>query len=816
MSVLLFSNYGNNSSNKSYLGKNSTMNSCLSADLFSGGNNSGFLLNFGNQRLGSLSPHESPSGENSRFGYSTPMDRKRKSEDSGKDVAFNSLGIKVTRPPGFDINTPNHYSLGKSIFDSSFNSGLGIGNSFNACATNSNLNYGSINLGIESGLNSNSNLEFKQDINIISNGYNEHVNGRFDSDTSEQNNEGRVRSMFQELGLLDNPSKPLEYSRLDRLYTSKKSIPLSTKSSYNTSNNTFGSDSESLLNDSSEFSLLSHSHSNNSEHLSASSHTSTRYNSPLFNLHNVSGYKSKNQFSGNYNLESNIHKQRNLQDDTYNYLSIEPRHAIDDTLDVIWGTQNRNQIKNTNQDIHSNDESKRISPQQFSTRQHLFNKEKFVSQNYSKPNFDLSAYFEPENTFQESIGNKNFTTKSLLETKLQKEFDFKYSRDIPKNINKKRPEECQPIKVPEYWFSIDEKSSRNFQSQIDTWRLEYDSLLSISIVNKMIDNIVEITKSEFGNFVIQKLVVNGDIKTVEKILDRIKAHIVDFSKNEYGCRVIQRLLEFTQNRNDHQQQENNSNSNDIKNNRINKFQSPKQHSIDLLSDKIQTVVLREIKPFLMDCIFDISGNHVVQKIICTFNPQLLGFIFKEAAENQMSISTNRFGCHVMQKLVEMHSTNTMFIPILKSINSQIPILIIDKFGNYVLQQIIKNSTAKDVNDSEVVSYVINNFVKCSKHKIASNVVELSLPLIDEKKLSKIIYLVFTIEDTRKSKPLLIELIQDKFANYVIQKLLVAVKDSDFKALATLITKFLPEIRTISSTKNFVTKFQKIMDLKRFI
>lgn len=103
--------------------------------------------------------------------------------------------------------------------------------------------------------------------------------------------------------------------------------------------------------------------------------------------------------------------------------------------------------------------------------------------------------------------------------------------------------------------------------------------------------------------------------------------------------------------------------------------------------------------------------------------------------------------------------------ILREIHTCVPTLVIDQFGNYVIQHVIENGDEKD--RSRIISVVISQLFMYSKHKFASNVVEKSIEFGEPGQKAEILRLL-TATNEKGENPAL-ALVRDQYGNYVIRK-----------------------------------------------
>lgn len=102
---------------------------------------------------------------------------------------------------------------------------------------------------------------------------------------------------------------------------------------------------------------------------------------------------------------------------------------------------------------------------------------------------------------------------------------------------------------------------------------------------------------------------------------------------------------------------------------------------------------------------------------------------------------------------------------LQEVHASAASLIVDQYGNYVMQHIIEHGLEED--RARTIALVTSQLVNFSKHKFASNVVEDSIESGSKEQRQRIVATMTAVNEKGQS-PLQI-LITDQYGNYVIRK-----------------------------------------------
>ncbi|XP_022772301.1 putative pumilio homolog 7, chloroplastic isoform X2 [Durio zibethinus] len=278
-----------------------------------------------------------------------------------------------------------------------------------------------------------------------------------------------------------------------------------------------------------------------------------------------------------------------------------------------------------------------------------------------------------------------------------------------------------------YYMAKDQNGCRLLQRIFDEGRCLYVQI----IFNEIIDNIVELMMDPFGNYLVQKLL---DVCTEEQRLQIVlmvtkeAGQLVRISLNTYGTRVVQKLIETLKSR----------------------------QQISLIKSAL--------KPGILDLIKDLNGNHVLQRCLQCLDNEDNKIIFDAASKFCVDIATHRHGCCVLQHCIA-HSNGQHRDKLITRISKNGLLLAQDPFGNYVVQYIIGLKVPSAIGN--LLSQFKGHFVQLSMQKFSSHVVEKCLKHFAESRSQIVRELISVVHFE--------QLLQDPFANYVIQSALAVTK-----------------------------------------
>jgi len=117
---------------------------------------------------------------------------------------------------------------------------------------------------------------------------------------------------------------------------------------------------------------------------------------------------------------------------------------------------------------------------------------------------------------------------------------------------------------------------------------------------------------------------------------------------------------------------------------------------------------------------DINGTHILLKFFTSFDLSFIKFAYDLINENLMEISLHKNGCCAIQKCLEI-ATGIVKRSLISNIIENCLSLIIDPYGNYVVQHVIYLRDHED--NKQMIKSFLNDITFFSKQKFSSNVVE---------------------------------------------------------------------------------------------
>ena len=292
------------------------------------------------------------------------------------------------------------------------------------------------------------------------------------------------------------------------------------------------------------------------------------------------------------------------------------------------------------------------------------------------------------------------------------------------------------------------------------------------IYSKLQGNFINVIKSHKGSRIFQNYLKNTHSDILHQILMEILPNLKDLIIDPYANYFCRKFFTYLN------QKDRNEYLNAIKDNLIelccnNIGTYPIQGIIEYIGSKTEkNLIINSIKNYITKLAYDPYGCHVLEKIISSFEEDLIVFIYDFILNNFLDLSYNSNGICVIKKVITFIHKYKFQEQIKKIIKENAMDLIKHSYGNYVFQVLINYW-----NEDEVIKTLYlfkNKLTMLSMEKYASNVMERWI----EKSDKILSYYIYEIVQSGKIG----EIMKNNFGNYVIQKALKIATGENEKIL----------------------------------
>jgi len=162
------------------------------------------------------------------------------------------------------------------------------------------------------------------------------------------------------------------------------------------------------------------------------------------------------------------------------------------------------------------------------------------------------------------------------------------------------------------------------------------------------------------------------------------------------------------------------------------------------------------------------------------------------------VSTHKHGCCVVQRALDFASDAQKSFVVEKVIEHSF-VLVQDAFGNYVVQYVLE-MPIPDI-ATRFARNLRGRFIELAMQKFSSNVVEKIMNSGEKEALDIILDEIINCKDMPR-------LLQDPFANYVVQTALTTASDAQHKQLAAIIIPHQNVFRNTLYSKRIMAKLYR--------
>ncbi|TMW59017.1 hypothetical protein Poli38472_007162 [Pythium oligandrum] len=327
-------------------------------------------------------------------------------------------------------------------------------------------------------------------------------------------------------------------------------------------------------------------------------------------------------------------------------------------------------------------------------------------------------------------------------------------------------------------MSKDQNGCRLLQEQLDFYE-ERKELCDV-IYGESVEHLAEMMVDPFGNYLFQKLLERAKPLQRLEIIRRVSGNLVAAALNLHGTRSVQKVVEVCAT--SAEVVELDSDGNELR--RVN----------------LPDLIVEALKDDAVRLCIDSNGNHVIQRALQFMKPEYNQFVFDAVCKECTTVGTHRHGCCVLQRCLDA-ANDTQKREVITQVEKQAMKLMQDPYGNYVVQYVLDSCTAEEAYG--VIVKPLGNVFELSIQKFSSNVIEKCLEKAPPVVLTQYIDEITTCPKMQK-------MLQDQFANYVVQRALCVASEDQCLALVKAIRPHLVAMKNTSGGRRITARI-----LKRF-
>ncbi len=330
------------------------------------------------------------------------------------------------------------------------------------------------------------------------------------------------------------------------------------------------------------------------------------------------------------------------------------------------------------------------------------------------------------NNIQESNINNNNNNKNNPSSKQQQPFTSKSKYSI-----------MSFEEILKQLFTIAKKQTgcRYLQKLISNSSPDEDIVNKHFFPKLFPQKFLDLSNDLFGNYLIQKMIPYLNNDNLFSLTSLINKYLIKLCLNPHGTRVVQVFVE--------------------------QIKSNNQLLISFTNNLI---------PIMPKIITDLNGSFVLIHYATVIAFPNNNIIFNFLANNIIEVSRKSYSCSALQKCIDIGNEIQRNL-LLESISKNSKYLILNQFGNYVIQFVITKNIV-NIND-KIIEGFLDNIIFLAKQKYSSNVIEKCFDFCSQEMRNKII-------DKLSDENIIKDLLKDMYGNYVLQKTLNMIFDDNKK------------------------------------
>ena len=201
---------------------------------------------------------------------------------------------------------------------------------------------------------------------------------------------------------------------------------------------------------------------------------------------------------------------------------------------------------------------------------------------------------------------------------------------------------------------------------------------------------------------------------------------------------------------------------------------------------------------------DAFGNYFLQALIDIFSSQNLNLFLDLIKDNFKNMCTNQHGTRVIQKIIDKVSNDENLSKKLEKIlnTKDLGLIIKSPYGNHIVQKFLTCIHFKELTKF-IYDYILLNFMNVAESKHGVCVIQKCVSEGEENQRGKLYDLILQNFD---------ELIKDEFGNYLIQYILMNVKNKEkFYEVSSIIKKIEDNLISICKFKFSANVIEKCLE-----
>lgn len=232
--------------------------------------------------------------------------------------------------------------------------------------------------------------------------------------------------------------------------------------------------------------------------------------------------------------------------------------------------------------------------------------------------------------------------------------------------------------------------SRNLQ-EIISYKVDKDDINLDIYINHLMPNLIKLSQSKFGNYLIQHLIENCRQNQLELLYHVIRKSFSSLAFSPYGTRVIQKIIENS-------------------------------HSVSIVNS-----ILNSLKERLLEYMTTQYSIYIVFVFLKTF-PDHSSLVFSVLIKHLAEVCCSKSGCCLIQKIIDTFERNRFVIKLVDGIVLDCFKLLKDSIGHYSVQCILRNDYKFPSEVHRIKQVILENLRGLARFKHFGSFIEMVIPI----------------------------------------------------------------------------------------
>lgn len=280
---------------------------------------------------------------------------------------------------------------------------------------------------------------------------------------------------------------------------------------------------------------------------------------------------------------------------------------------------------------------------------------------------------------------------------------------------------------------------------------------------------VRLACHEHASAVLLELLEGADEQLGIEVTKLCRNAVLKLARDKFGCRVLQRVLQVAER-------------------------------------DVQKELALELEGEVFSCSRHMHANFVLQKCVQLLPANGVGFIIQGMEAHAVEAAQHQYSCRVLQRLIE-HCRHETLKKLLENLLKEVPRLVKDTYGHNVMRAVLSYGETED--QREIIQHIRGHILQSARNRQSSLVLEKCLDIatgeLEEERRALLAELLWG------PGPPLLEIMLDRFGNYIAQRVIHLSGGAEEERLQELLDKVRHKLRQSTNGKRILQAARRKFD-----